>query len=78
MPDPSTVPAPSVPARSAANPPVSRRHPLVPLLWAVLAAAVVLNVLSSAGVLPLAVGIGCGLVTLGCAAALVGARIRRR
>lgn len=54
------------------------RGPAVPLLWAVLTVAVLLNVLASAGVLPLAVGIACGLVTLGCAAALVVARVRRR
>ncbi|WP_328294322.1 hypothetical protein OG218_16530 [Kineococcus sp. NBC_00420] len=54
------------------------RGPAVPLLWAVLTVAVLLNVLASAGVLPLAVGIACGLVTLGCATALVVARVRRR
>lgn len=54
------------------------RRPAVPLLWGVLTVAVLLNVLASAGVLPLAVGITCGLVTLGCAAALVVTRVRRR
>lgn len=58
--------------------PTLHRSPAVPLLWGVLTAAVLLNVLASAGVLPLAVGIACGLVTLGCAAALVVARVRRR
>ena len=48
-----------------------------PLLWGVLTVAVLLNVLASAGVLPLTVGVTCGLVTLGCAAALVVARVRR-
>ncbi len=49
-----------------------------PQLWALLSVAVVVDLLASAGVLPLPVGIVSGLVGLGCAAALVAAAVPRR
>jgi hypothetical protein len=63
VPDPRTLPA--------------RRRPRTTLLWCVLSVAVLVNVNASAGVLPTVVGIAAGVVTLGCAAALVVARVRR-
>lgn len=68
----TTSTTPSTPAVTA---PARFRRPW---LWALLTVAVVLNVLASAGALPLAVGIVAGLVTLGCAATLVVPRVRRR
>ncbi|WP_432519178.1 hypothetical protein [Kineococcus sp. SYSU DK006] len=46
-------------------------------LWVLLVVAVVVDLVSSAGVLPPAVGTGSGAVAIGCIAALVVARVRR-
>ena len=79
MPDPR-APSTSEPAPPGSGPPAprGRRGASTPVLWFLLSVAVALNALSSAGVLPLAVGIGCGVVTLACAALLVAARVRHR
>jgi len=58
--------------------PATTTRPTSPWLWALLAAAVAVNVVASAGVLPLGAGIAAGVVVLGCVAALVAARVRRR
>ena len=49
-----------------------------PGLWVLLVAALVTDVLSSAGALPVAVGVGSGAVALGCIVALITTRVRRR
>ena len=49
-----------------------------PGLWVLLVAALVTDVLSSAGALPGAVGVGSGAVALGCIVALITTRVRRR
>jgi hypothetical protein len=46
-------------------------------LWVLLAVGVVIDVLSSAGVLPLAAGIVGGVVALACIVALILTRSRR-
>jgi Flp pilus assembly protein TadB len=54
-----------------------RPRSLSALLWILLAAGVVVDLLSSAGVLPLAAGIAGGVVALVCIVALILTRSRR-
>ncbi|TYP86877.1 hypothetical protein [Blastococcus xanthinilyticus] len=64
---------PFPPHRSAAD-----RGGLRTALWVLLALSVAVNALASFGVLPLAVSIGSGVVTLACVAALITLHVRRR
>ncbi|OMQ13890.1 hypothetical protein A7K94_0220460 [Modestobacter sp. VKM Ac-2676] len=67
---------PPCPATEPATRPAS--HPVRTLLWVLLALSVAGNSLASLGVLPLALNIAFGLVTVACVAGLVADHLRRR
>ena len=72
MSDPRTLPARTDARTDGTRPPRATTW-----LWVLLVVAVVVDLVSSAGVLPPAVGIGSGAIAIGCIAALVAARVRR-
>ena len=72
MNDPRTLPVRTDVPTDGARPPRATTW-----LWVLLVLAVAVDLVASAGVLPLAVGIGSGVVAIGCIAALVTARLRR-
>ncbi|NAZ86976.1 hypothetical protein [Kineococcus indalonis] len=78
MSDPRTLPARTLSARTlpTGRPPLTRRAAAA--LWALVVLGAAVNVLSSAGVLPLAVGVAAGVLTLSGVVALVVARRRQR